>query len=345
MPPGIEPIPISGWWASMLGQASLSLIGSWVAQGSFFKSKWDTFQTSIQWRTYRWHRNRFQKRIEREFMGRWTEFDAVYVHSSWNLASKIAQYRPTIVRLPGPVSPEVFSVLRKVHVVCANGDAFVQARKFLGDHAIELPIGVDTSTFAPGISSIRQALGWQDRHWVIGYVGRLLHLKGVDLLAVAFRETSRVLPDARLLIVGRGEKESVLRSILKEELARGIVHIEPDVSHQRLAEWYRAMNLFVMPSRYENFSNAIVEGMACGVPFLASEVGGNKILAKAAGGYLFESESIHSLTLALRQLSESSRELKTQGLVGADYVKKIYTWKSSAECLERIITSRLNVKI
>jgi glycosyltransferase involved in cell wall biosynthesis len=345
MPLGIEPIPIPGWWASMLGQASLSLVGSWIAPLDWFKSKWDNLQASIQWRTYRWHRNRFQKRIEREFAGKWTEFDAVYVHSSWHLASKIAQYRPTIVRLPGPVSPEFAPVLRKVQVVCANGDALIQARKFLGDHAIELPIGVDTSTFAPGTSSIRQALRWKDRHWVIGYVGRLLHLKGVDLLAIAFREISHFLPDARLLIVGRGEKESVLRSILKEELVRGVVHIEPDVSHQRLAEWYRAMNLFVMPSRYENFSNAMVEALACGVPFLASDVGGNKILARAVGGYLFENESVHSLSLALRQLADNPRELKTQGLVGAEYVKKMYTWKSSAECLERIITSRLDVKI
>jgi glycosyltransferase involved in cell wall biosynthesis len=343
MPPGIEPIPISGWWASELGQASLSSLGSWIAPKGWLKSKWGHLQTAIHWRTYRWHKNRFQRRIEQEFAGRWTEFDAVYVHSSWHLASKIAQYRPTIVRLPGPVSAEFAPVLRKVHAVCANGDALIQTQKVLGDHAIELPIGVDETSFFPDTSSIRHKLGWENCHWVLGYVGRLLHVKGVDLLAIAFREISRIVPDARLIIVGRGEKERLLRSLLKDELARGIVHMESDVSHQRLAEWYRAMDLFVMPSRYENFSNAIVEALACGVPFLASDVGGNKILANAVGGYLFDNESIHSLSLALRQLAECSRELKAQGLAGAEYVRKRYTWKSSAECLERIITSRLDV--
>ncbi len=344
MPLGIEPIPLPGWWSSELGQASLSSIGSWIAPKGRLKPKWEHLQNAIHWRTQRWHKHRFQKRIERDFAGRWAEFDAVYVHGSWHLASRVAQYRPTVCRLPGPLSSELAPVLRKVHVVCANGDALVQIQIFLGDHAIELPIGVDTTHFSPGTTSIRQVLGWTDRHCVIGYVGRLLHLKGVDLLATAFREVSKIIPNARLLIVGSGEKESLLRSILREELVRGLVHMESDVPHQRLADWYRAMNLFVMPSRYENFSNAIVEALACGVPFLASDVGGNRILAKAVGGCLFQENSVQSLTMSLRHISESSQAMIAQGLFGAEYVRRKYTWAASAECLEHIITSRLGVK-
>jgi glycosyltransferase involved in cell wall biosynthesis len=179
---------------------------------------------------------------------------------------------------------------------------------------------------------------------VIGYVGRLIRLKGVDLLATAFKEISKSLIHARLLIVGSGEKESLMRTVLKDEIHCGRVHIEPDVTHDRLAEWYRAMDLFVMPSRYENFSNAVVESLACGIPFLASDVGGNKILAKAVGGYLFQNESIPSLSLSLRQVVENSQELRAQGLVGVEYVRKNYTWGASAECLERVIRSRLGVK-
>jgi glycosyltransferase involved in cell wall biosynthesis len=344
LPPGIEPIPIPGWWASELGQTSLSSIGSWIAPKGWLKPKWEHLQSAIHWRTHRWHDNRFQKRIECDFAGRWTEFDAVYVHHSRRLASKVAQYRPTMLRLPGPVSPQEAPVLRKVHVVCANGDALVQTQKFLGDHAIELPIGIDTTIFSPDATSIRKVLGWGDHDFVIGYVGRLLRLKGVDILANAFHEVSRMVPNAKLLIVGSGEKGGLIRSILKEELARGMVHMESDVPHQKLADWYRAMNLFVMPSRYENFSNAILEALACGVPFLASDVGGNRILSKAVGGLLFQENSVDSLAMSLRQMSERSQELKMQGLVGAEYVRGMFTWEASAKCLEDIITSRLGVK-
>jgi glycosyltransferase involved in cell wall biosynthesis len=73
-------------------------------------------------------------------------------------------------------------------------------------------------------------------------------------------------------------------------------------------------------------------------------VGGNRILAKAVGGFLFQENSVQSLALSLRQISESSQELKRQGLFGAEYVRKNYTWAASAECLEHVITSRLGVK-
>jgi glycosyltransferase involved in cell wall biosynthesis len=343
MPLGIEPIPIPGWWASELGQASLSAIGSWIAPNGRFKAKWDSFQASIQWRTHRWHKYRFQKRIERDLAERWGEFDVVYVHGSSHLASKVAQYRPTVVRLPGPVSSDLAPTLRRVHVVCANGDALTQTQAFLGDHVIELPIGVNTALFSPDIPSIRRGLGWTDSHFVIGYVGRLIHLKGVDLLAIAFRKVSQIFPHARLLILGSGEKESLIRTILKEEIDRRMVCIKSDVTHERLAEWYRAMDLFVMPSRYENFSNAIVEALACGVPFLGSDVGGNRILAKAVDGSLFLDSSVDSLVVSLRNLIGSPHGIRTRGMLGAEYVRRKYTWTSSAESLEHIIRSRLGV--
>ena len=80
----------------------------------------------------------------------------------------------------------------------------------------------------------------------------------------------------------------LIQTILKEEIDKGMVHLESDIPHQRLAEWYRTMDLFVMPSRYENFSNAILEASACGVPFLASDIGGNRILQKLSVGSFFK---------------------------------------------------------
>src|SRR5262245_56291684 len=146
---------------------------------------------------------------------------------------------------------------------------------------------------------MRSALGWGNQHRVVGYVGRLTHLKGVDLLTTAFRELSQKTPDVRLLIIGSGKEEKSIRSALAKELAQGLVHLEPDLDHGQLAQGYRAMDLLVMPSRYENFSNALLEGMACGVPFLASGVGGNRIMAESGAGWLFECGSLSSLVARL----------------------------------------------
>jgi glycosyltransferase involved in cell wall biosynthesis len=235
-------------------------------------------------------------------------------------------------------------MLRAVQAVCANGDALDRIRAFLGDHVCELPIGLDVQTFTPGVSSVRSTLGWADRHCVVGYVGRLTHLKGVDLLAAAFREIAQDVLDARLLIIGSGEEERHIRTVLAQEFARAIVHIEPDVNHEQLPAWYRAMDLMVMSSRYENHSNALLEAMACGIPFLASNVGGNRKLSETGAGWLFEPESVPALSQCLRRIIGNRPELKACGEVGLRSVRNHHSWAASAERLEAIISSRLGVR-
>jgi glycosyltransferase involved in cell wall biosynthesis len=344
LPPSIEPIPIPGWWSSNLGQATLSSISRYIPYKSRFRTTWDRVQEALAWRTFAWHRRRFQRRVEYEFTRRWDAFDAVYVHGNAILASKVSQYRPTVLRLPGPVTADLTPMLRAVHAVCANGDALVRIRAFLGDHVVELPIGLDIQVFTPGASAIRSTLGWAEHHCVVGYVGRLTHLKGVDLLAAAFREIARDTLDARLLIVGSGEEERHIRTVLAQEFARGAVHIEPGVNHAQLPAWYRAMDLMVMPSRYENHSNALLEAMACGIPFLTSDIGGNRKLSETGAGWLFEPESVPSLRACLHRIIGNRPELKTRGEVGSRSVRNHHTWAASAERLEAIISSRLGVR-
>lgn len=145
-------------------------------------------------------------------------------------------------------------------------------------------------------------------------------------------------------MVGSGPEERYIHRALAEEISRGVVHIEPDVNHDQLPPWYRAMDVIVMPSRYENLSNAAIEALACGVPFLGSDVGGNRLLAEAGGGWLFEPESVSSLIVCLRNIIESDSERTTRGQVGLRSVRNLYSWAASAERLELIIASRLGVE-
>ena len=339
LPPAIEPIPIRGWWSSNFGQATLSDIGRlFPAQGKYRK-EWDHIQAAIGWRVFSWHKRRFQRRVAERFAKVWMEYDAVYVHGDTLVASMAARHRPTVLRLPGPVTSELEPILRGVDAVCANGDALNSIRSFLGEHATELPIGIDTHLFQPGPSGIRSALGWQGLR-VVGYVGRLTHLKGIDILAKAFREVLSRVADLRLLVVGSGEESHSLRALLSNESAAGKVRLEPDVSHEALADWYRALDLLIMPSRYENFSNSLLEGMACGVPFLASEVGGNKIMAQSGAGWLFEPGSAASLAAQVAEIAKNRCELKRRGRLGFDYVHSHHSWAAAADRLERIFFSR-----
>ncbi len=243
LPAGVEAIPIRGWWSENLGQATLSAVGRRLSARRSLRSNWDYAQNALAWRTFQWTNRRFQRRIVREIEKTVRDIDVVYVHCNPFLAKEMARIRPTVLRLPGPLTSESLPVLRNIHAVCANGDALKRIRTFLGEWALELPVGLDERLFTPGPASMRAALGWTFEHKVIGYVGRLSRIKGVDLLAESFRALSQQVAHARLLIIGNGEEEKNVRAALKFEIARGRVHLAGDVAHEKLPEWYRAMDV------------------------------------------------------------------------------------------------------
>jgi glycosyltransferase involved in cell wall biosynthesis len=341
LPSSLELRPIPGLWSRKPGQAALSSFGAHLPDR--LRPEWGRIQEALCWRTISWHNRRFQRRIEQTFASSWCQYDAVYVNGNVGLAHRAAFQRPTLLMLPGPVSEDCLPQLRNIHAVCAHDDGLSCVRSFLSD-AVELPLGLDSELFNPGPTSVRTDLGWSDRDFVIGFVGRLALIKGIDLLAAAFGQIAKAAPQVRLLIVGNGEEEQKIRSVLSREFASGIVHVQGSMSQDQLPRWYRAMDILVMPSRYETLSNAVLEAMACGVPFAASEVGGSKDLAKTNAGWLFEPESVPALSQLLRNIMGNHAELATRGERGSQHVQHHYSWQASAERLEGIIASRLGVR-
>jgi glycosyltransferase involved in cell wall biosynthesis len=341
LPACFEPVPLRGWWSRKLGQATLSCVGERLP--AVVKPKWDRVQNAVCWRTVQWHNQRFQRRVETAFADRWCEYDGVYVNGNVELAAAVARHRPTLLMLPGPIPQEHVPLLSRIHAVCAHDDGLRSLRNWVGSRALELPLGLDSDLFCPGPSPVRAELGWSEQDLVIGYVGRLALIKGVDLLAAAFAELAPTVPQMRLLVVGSGEELPRMRLILSRECARGSVHLHDRVSQEHLPAWYRAMDVLVMPSRYETMSNAVLEAMSCEVPFVASAVGGSCSLAGTEAGWLFEPESIRSLVDRLKEVVERRAILKAYGARGRGHVKQQYSWNASAERLERIIHHQLGI--
>src|SRR5262249_38348593 len=135
VPPGIKPLPIVGYWAPTAGQDALSRLGQGIAPGTALRARPEYLEEAVGWRGFRWQSPRFQARLQRVLSDRWGDFDAIYVHCDCELAERVAERRPTVLRLPGPVSPELAPRLRKIHAVCANGDALKKIQTFLDGHA------------------------------------------------------------------------------------------------------------------------------------------------------------------------------------------------------------------
>jgi glycosyltransferase involved in cell wall biosynthesis len=210
----------------------------------------------------------------------------------------------------------------------------------MGQEAVELPVGLDFKTFSPVGPSVRTTLGWTDQHKVVGYVGRLTRLKGVDVLAEAFHQVASANPEARLIVVGGGEEDQSMRHVLREEIAADKVHVVPTLGPEELAGWYRAMDVFVLPSRYENFSNALLEAAACGVPFIATDVGGNRILHESGAGLLFTTGSVTDLVRQLQEFFKDREPKRARALLFSKAVREKYDWDASADAMEAILKSQ-----
>jgi glycosyltransferase involved in cell wall biosynthesis len=92
-----------------------------------------------------------------------------------------------------------------------------------------------------------------------------------------------------------------------------------------------------MPSRYENYSNALLEGLSCGIPFVGSDVGGNRMLAATGAGWVFAPDSARDLAMTLSEVVSDGDECRRRGACGRRYVSGRYSWEQTARRLEQII--------
>ena len=150
--------------------------------------------------------------------------------------------------------------------------------------------GVDIHLFTPTSKvSARRKLGVMDKNLVL-YVGRIEPLKGLDILIDAISKLE-LSTDTMLMIVGgdlQGDSEiSRLKNLSQKLGIQDSVIFSGSVPQSELPLYYNAADVFVLPSYYESFGLVALEAMACGIPVVASRVGGPKTFIKSGeNGYI-----------------------------------------------------------
>jgi glycosyltransferase involved in cell wall biosynthesis len=156
----------------------------------------------------------------------------------------------------------------------------VRDRYGVDPHAIRA-IGnpIDTTTWRPGDAvPARRALGIPASARVAAWHGRIdLHKKGLDILADAWARVcaERDPVDLRLLLIGAGRDSTDLRGRLEKHGVRNVVWVDRYI-HDRSAirDLLIGADVYAFSSRHEGFPVALVEAMACGLPVVATDVGG-----------------------------------------------------------------------
>jgi glycosyltransferase involved in cell wall biosynthesis len=228
--------------------------------------------------------------------------------------------------LRGSLVGKLFSLwIKKVDAVvsvCRQSSQDLLQGGFPEESIVEIPNGVDIHTFVP-----RPARSGR-KESVITFVGRLDRYKGVDFLLEAFKRVLSKDNTSRLCIVGAGPDET----LLKKAALRLNVHGSVDFKGRQ--EDVRAVlsdtDIFVLPTLSEGMSNVLLEAMACGLPIVATAVGGNcDLISDRQNGMLVPPGDPHALSEALMEMLENRGLAQQLG----DQARKTVQDHFSIECI------------
>lgn len=220
---------------------------------------------------------------------------------------------PYVVKVHGSdLNTQAPSGLRRRQVAAALRDAraVISVSRALGDKARELGVpdervhviynGVDGALFQPGDQSeARRRLGLVQPGRVVLYAGNLKPGKGCIDLVEAFASSTGMPPDSRLVFVGEGPARSALAQRCDELGLGERVLLAGARPHDELPAWMQAADLLCLPSHNEGVPNVVLEAMSCGLPVVATRVGGTPEVLPGLAGIMVPPRDIPALAQAL----------------------------------------------
>ncbi|WP_291321554.1 glycosyltransferase [Desulfonatronospira sp.] len=156
-----------------------------------------------------------------------------------------------------------------------------------------IPTGVDLDFFAAGDgTAFKEEFGMQNDRLVIGHVGRLAPEKNLEYLSRAVAFYLKKDPGAVFLVVGEGPSREAVQEILQSEGVLNRLITAGQQSGQRLADAYRAMDVFVFSSTTETQGMVLAEAMAAGNPVIALDASGvREVVRDGENGRLLDARS------------------------------------------------------
>ncbi|KHL26407.1 glycosyl transferase family 1 [Croceibacterium mercuriale] len=229
----------------------------------------------------------------------------------------------------GFIEPVVESLLRRFYNRC---DALVAPSEgmaqVLRDQAMNGDIalwqrGVDRAIFHPGARdpAWRHAQGLADDEVAVGFLGRLVMEKGLDVFADTLAEIRQRGIAARVLVVGEGPAHGWLAEHLPADTIFAGFQKGPD-----LGRAVAAMDLLLNPSITETFGNVTLEAMACGVPVVGADAtGSNSLIVPGETGVLVQPGDVAGFADAVGRLV-TDRQLRTRMGIAGERRSAVYGW-------------------
>ncbi|NNE74176.1 MAG: glycosyltransferase [Acidimicrobiales bacterium] len=229
-------------------------------------------------------------------------------------------------------------------VILANAEAEAEQLRRLynapSDRIQIVPPGVGHAFFSPGNKGgARRALELGAGP-VLLFVGRIQPLKGLDIAIQTLAELGD--PTATLLAVGgasgaegQAEVERVLHLADQLDVLDQLVLVDPQPHHE-LSTFYRAADVLLVPSRSESFGLVALEAAACGLPVVASDVGGLRTLVQhGRTGYRVDGRNPELYAKYVATILRDPGHAEDLGRTAAA-MAQTFTWSTTARRLETL---------
>jgi glycosyltransferase involved in cell wall biosynthesis len=183
----------------------------------------------------------------------------------------------------------------------------------------QIPNGVDTRHFRPSPN--------HEKNNEITFIGRLDYMKGIHILLEAFKILKRRGVNAQLRIIGDGPDREKLEGMAEDLSISGSVTFSGEIKDVVVPLQESAV--FVLPSLSEGLSNVLLEAMACGLPIVATRIGGNIDLIKdGVNGILVDPERPDQLSNALRKILRDNDLARCMGIEARKTVEEQFSMDS-----------------
>jgi glycosyltransferase involved in cell wall biosynthesis len=218
-------------------------------------------------------------------------------------------------------------------------DALVADENADGARCLAIANGVDVERFQPASaarrSQLRTALGFADGDCLIGCVASFTPVKRHAMLLDTFAQLHRESPECRLLLVGDGPLRAEIETQARALGVANAVHFlgaRADVEHV-----LPALDIFVLASSTEGMSNAILEAQSCGLPVVATDVGGNpEVIEHEVTGLLVPASQPAGLTAALRDLVAAPERRAALGTAASRMIARDHSLAAMAAAYARL---------
>lgn len=196
----------------------------------------------------------------------------------------------------GALGHKVYGTIEKLlarafteRLICVSADEYAHARA-LGMPRNKLSIVVNGVETPPANlrAKVREALAIPPDALLYGFVGRLCHQKAPERLLAAFQRVAERVPKAHLVMIGTGEMQGAVTRQIEAGGHAGRIHLTTGFTGPQAMA---AIDVLVMPSRYEAMSYVMLEAAAAGKPMVLTDVGGaSMVLKDGVNGVLVEND-------------------------------------------------------